>query len=60
MGLQPPEVEQAAIKMIPDVDEVFILKVISGLFEHHAEEDGEEGWSQDTTLFHPICDGEWL
>ena len=60
MGLQPSEVEQAAIQAIPDVDEVFILEVISGLIEHHAEEDGEEGWSQDTTLFLPICDGEWF
>ena len=58
MGLQPSEVEQAAIQTISNVDEVFILEVISGLFEHHAEEDGEEGWRQDTTLFHPICDGE--
>ena len=60
VGLQPSEVEQAAIQAISNVDEVFVLEVISGLFEHHAEEDGEEGWSQNTTLFHPICDGERL
>ena len=57
VGLQPSEVEQAAIKTIPDVDKVFILKVISGLFEHHAEEDGEEGWSQDTPCFTPFVMG---
>ena len=42
MGLQLSEVEQAAIQAIPDVGEVFVLEVISGLFEHHAEEEGED------------------
>ena len=60
VGLQPSEVDQAAIQAILDVDEVFVFEIFSGLFEYHAEEDGEEGWSQDTTLFHPICDGERL
>ena len=40
MGMQPSKVEQAAIQAIPDVDEIFVLEIISGLFEHHAEEDG--------------------
>ena len=58
MALQPSEVKQT----VPDVHKVFVIKVLCGLFQHHAEEDGdgEENWCQDTSLFHPICDGEWL
>lgn len=56
VGLKSPEFEKAAVKVVADVDEVFVVKVLSGLLEHCAEEDGEESRCQDASLFHTIGD----
>lgn len=36
--------------MASDVDSIPIIKIFHGLFEHHAEEDSDESWCQNTTL----------
>ena len=58
MRLQSPEIEQTAVKAGAAVDSLVIIKVFCGLPEHHAEEDAEQSWFQDTTLFHAVGDGK--
>ena len=38
---QLPEVEQATVEAIADVDTIIIANIFSGLVEQHAKEDGE-------------------
>ena len=54
VGLQSPQVEQAASSAIPDVDAVSIAKIFCSLVKHHVREGGEESWCEDATLLHPV------
>ena len=54
VALQSPEVELSRWQWI---DSVFILKAFCGLLEHQAEENGDESWSQNATLFYST--GNW-
>lgn len=51
MGLQSPDIKQITVKAVTDVYCILIVKVLCGLLELYAEEDAEQSWCQDTTLF---------
>ena len=60
VSLQSSKIEEVAIKAVPDIYKLFVIEVLSGLFQHHTEEEGEKGWCQDTALLHPVGYGEWF
>ena len=41
VGLQPPEAEKTAIKVIANVNCIAFVKVFCGLLEQHAQEDAD-------------------
>lgn len=53
----PVDVLKVSIKTVSDVNSILDIKLFSGLFEQHAEEDGEESQCQDTTLLNSV--GNW-
>ena len=45
---------------MPDMHTFIIIKTISCMHEHHAEDDAEESRCHDTTLHHAASDGKGL
>ena len=46
--------------MVPDMHPIVAIMIIIFLLEHHAEEDAEESWCQNTMLRHVVGDGKRL
>ena len=57
VGLQSPDVKQAAIEIVAGVYSTVIIKGFYDLFRNHAEKDAEQSRYQNTTLFHAVDDG---
>ncbi|CAE1260182.1 unnamed protein product [Acanthosepion pharaonis] len=62
VSLSWPAVKRTAVKAVAYEHSIIIVKVVSGLFKHHAEKDAEKDAEhsrcQDTTLFHDVAMGK--